>query len=98
MSEENNNINMSIENVEQPTNDNNESKDNEKTVLESTPVIPEKVELNLNLLMAIHTLLETSINRGAFKAPEIREVGEIYEHYTKAINYLKYLSDQNNKN
>lgn len=90
-----NNINMSIENVEQSNNDNKESKNNEKIILESKP---EKVELNLNLLMAIHTLLETSINRGAFKAPEIREVGEIYEHYTKAINYLRYLSDQNNKN
>lgn len=51
--------------------------------------------LTLNDLANIANLIEVSVQRGAFRANEVKAVGEVYENLTKFIQYIAQA--QNNK-
>ena len=41
------------------------------------------------MLLNIRSIVELSVRRGAFQANEIKQIGEIYENYSLAVNYLQ---------
>jgi hypothetical protein len=45
----------------------------------------ENAQLTLADLASIHTLIDAACTRGAFKAPEMSRVGEIYDKLTRFL-------------
>ena len=45
----------------------------------------ENAQLTIADLASIHTLIDAACTRGAFKAPEMRRVGEIYDKLTRFL-------------
>ena len=78
------NIDMSIS----EKNNNVLSVPTDTKVEEKKPEIP-KVQLTLEMLLNIRSIVELSVRRGAFQANEIKQIGEIYENYSLAVNYLQ---------
>jgi hypothetical protein len=46
----------------------------------------ENAQLTLADLASIHTLIDAACTRGAFKAPEMSRVGEIYDKLTRFLD------------
>ena len=45
----------------------------------------ENAQLTIADLASIHTLIDAACTRGAFKAPEMSQVGEIYDKLTRFL-------------
>jgi hypothetical protein len=45
----------------------------------------ENAQLTIADLASIHTLIDAACTRGAFKAPEMSKVGEIYDKLTRFL-------------
>ena len=46
----------------------------------------ENAQLTLADLASLHTLIDAACTRGAFKAPEMSRVGEIYDKLTRFLD------------
>jgi len=46
----------------------------------------ENAQLTIADLASIHTLIDAACTRGAFKAPEMSKVGEIYDKLTRFLD------------
>ena len=46
----------------------------------------ENAQLTIADLASIHTLIDAACTRGAFKAPEMSRVGEIYDKLTRFLD------------
>ena len=49
----------------------------------------ENAQLTIADLASIHTLIDAACTRGAFKAPEMSRVGEIYDKLTRFLEAAK---------
>jgi hypothetical protein len=49
----------------------------------------ENAQLTIADLASIHTLIDAACTRGAFKAPEMSRVGEIYDKLTRFLEVAK---------
>jgi len=49
----------------------------------------ENAQLTIADLASIHTLIDAACTRGAFKAPEMSRVGEIYDKLTRFLEASK---------
>jgi len=49
----------------------------------------ENAQLTIADLASIHTLIDAACTRGAFKAPEMSRVGEIYDKLTRFLETAK---------
>ena len=49
----------------------------------------ENAQLTIADLASIHTLIDAACTRGAFKAPEMSQVGEIYDKLTRFLEVAK---------
>jgi len=49
----------------------------------------ENAQLTIADLASIHTLIDAACTRGAFKAPEMSRVGEIYDKLTRFLDTAK---------
>ncbi len=49
----------------------------------------ENAQLTIADLASLHTLIDAACTRGAFKAPEMSRVGEIYDKLTRFLEAAK---------
>ncbi len=49
----------------------------------------ENAQLTIADLASLHTLIDAACTRGAFKAPEMSRVGEIYDKLTRFLEVAK---------
>ena len=54
----------------------------------------ENAQLTIADLASIHSLIDAACTRGAFKAAEMRSVGEIYDKLTRFLNAAKEQAEQ----
>jgi hypothetical protein len=57
----------------------------------------EQPKLNIKELATIANIIDVSVQRGAFKANEIKEVGELYEKLVNFISYISRNAEENDK-
>ena len=53
----------------------------------------ENVQLTIADLASIHSIIDAACSRGAFKAAEMKQVGEIYEKLTAFLQAVKAQAD-----
>ena len=61
------------------------------TAPDTAATTPTPPQLTLNDLQAVLVVLESACQRGAFKAPEMKGIGELYERIQA---YVKHTSQQ----
>lgn len=49
----------------------------------------ETAQLSIGDLVALHSIIDTACSRGAFKANEMKQVGEIYERLSNFLNSIQ---------
>lgn len=54
----------------------------------------ENAQLTIADLASIHSLIDAACTRGAFKAAEMRSVGEIYDKLTRFLDAAKAQAEQ----
>jgi hypothetical protein len=54
----------------------------------------EQPTLNLQELASMANIIDICSQRGAFKANELKQVGELYE---KIVTFVNYINEKNNK-
>jgi hypothetical protein len=97
------NLNMNINEVEENTspdivNETTENETNNRRTLtqeEKQQLLNREVTVNLNLLLNARILIEVSSSRAAFKAPELSQVGIVYDELNKIVNDNLTLENNN---
>ena len=52
-------------------------------------VAPKAVELSIDDLVAVINIINVATERGAFKAPELTPVGNVYDRISKFVKYIQ---------
>lgn len=55
----------------------------------------EHPKLNIKELAALANIIDMCVQRGAFKANEVKQVGELYEKLVNFINYINSTIEDN---
>lgn len=57
----------------------------------------EHPKLNIKDLATLANIIDMCVQRGAFKANEIKQVGELYENLVNFINHINKNAEEENK-